>query len=105
MKLDLEMMGNRFRRARKAVNLSQEELFERMDYSKNYISLIERGQSKPTVEFLMKACNVLGGTPDYYLIGIKNENTDRIEELLKSLSISEQEKVIYLLEQYILKFH
>ena len=105
VKLDLGMMGYRRRHARNKLRLSQEQLSEKIDYSKNYISSIERGKATPTVEFLIKACSVLGETPDYYLIGAKNHNTSRIEELLISLSEDEQKKFIYLLEQYILKYH
>ncbi len=105
MKLDLELMGKRLRRARKLLNLTQEQLAERIECSKNYISLIERGEAAPSVEFIISACNALGGTPDHYLLGTKNQNIDRIEELLKSLSESEQERCLFILEQYNATYH
>ena len=52
-------MGVAVRYERKKAGLSQEELAEKADFTRNYIGDIERGDKKPTIETLAKIAKVL----------------------------------------------
>lgn len=101
MILDRNLIGFRIMFKRKERGFSQEELAERIGLSKNHISNIERGKNIPTTTFILKICEVLGETPDYYLIGTSTKNTDRVTNLIKTLPIDKQELLLKLVEVYI----
>lgn len=75
---------------RKEYGLTQEELAEKIGYSKNHLSSVERGRFAPTTQFIFKTCNVLGETPDYYLIGKISKESEEIAELTKCLPTDAQ---------------
>lgn len=64
-----KLIGIRIMQKRKELGLNQEKLSEQIGISKNHLSNIERGINIPTTACIFKLCDVLGGTPDYYLIG------------------------------------
>lgn len=86
---------------RKACGYTQEQLSEKIDYSKNHISSVERGLCVPTTQFIFKICEVLGETPDYYLIGKSNSQTNEIAKLIESLPRNAQVITQKLIETYI----
>lgn len=86
---------------RKAVGITQEKLSEEMGISKNHISSIERGKNIPTTQFIFKLCNVLGETPDYYLIGKITIEVDEIVQLIKSMPNSTQKLILELIKTYL----
>ncbi len=94
MELDNKRIGIRIMQRRKEMGLNQEQFSELIGYSKNHISSIERGIYVPTTLFIFKTCEILGGTPDYYLIGKISKETDDIVKLLRQLPDNTQ-KIIY----------
>jgi transcriptional regulator with XRE-family HTH domain len=54
------VLGDELRKARLGAGLTQEELAFRADVSRNYISLLERGEKSPTVQLLLRLCKALG---------------------------------------------
>lgn len=86
---------------RKACGYTQEQLSEKIDYSKNHISSVERGLCVPTTQFIFKICEVLGETPDYYLIGKSTSQTNEITKLIESLPRNAQVITQKLIETYI----
>ena len=52
-------LGEAVRGERKKARLSQEELAEKADFTRNYIGDIERGEKKATVEALAKIAKAL----------------------------------------------
>ena len=54
-----EILGAEIRRARQAKGLSQERLGFESGLSRNYVSMIELGQSSPTFEALERICTAL----------------------------------------------
>ena len=101
MKLDKKLIGSRIMQQRNACGYTQEQLAELVGLSKNHISSVERGISVPTTQFIFKICQVLGETPDYYLIGKANDRTDRIDALIRSLPPDAQRITEKLIETYI----
>lgn len=60
-------IGLKLRNLRKIKQLTQEELAERTDLSKGYISQIESGQSSPSMETFLQLLEVLGTSPETFL--------------------------------------
>ena len=101
MDVDKKLIGKRIRHRREAAGLSQEQLAEKLDLSTNHISSIECGKSLLTTKRLLDLCDILGGTPNYYLLGEIEPGADRITALVKGLSPDAQEMVCRLLETYL----
>lgn len=101
MKLNKILIGTRIMQQRKACGYTQEQLSEKIDYSKNHISSVERGLCVPTTQFIFKICDTLGETPDFYLIGKTNTQTNEIVKLIESLPQDTQNLTLKLIETYI----
>lgn len=103
MKMDANsrLIGKRIKFRREAAGLSQEQLAERLELSKNHISSIECGKSMVTTKGLLALCDVLGGTPNYYLIGELSPEADSITSLIRLLNPVEQKTLIRLLNAYL----
>ena len=101
MEVNKKLIGKRIRHRRELAGLSQEQLAEKLNLSKNHISSMECGKSMLTTKCLITICNVLGGTPDYYLIGGIIPEADTITTLAKRLSPYEQKKLAQLLTVYL----
>lgn len=90
---------------RKAKGLTQEELSEQIGISKNHLSGIERGVYLPTTATIIKICNILGFSPDYYLIGKIAIDEDEVTGLIRQLPTKEQVVLKKLLETYLSAFN
>ncbi len=101
MDVDKKLIGRRVRHRREAADLSQDQLAEKLGLSKNHISSIECGKSLLTTKRLLALCDVLGETPDYYLIGEITPETDAITTLVKRLSPKEQKMLLRFLTTYL----
>lgn len=103
MKMDANsrLIGKRIKFRREAAGLSQEQLAERLELSKNHISSIECGKSMVTTKGLLALCDVLGSTPNYYLIGELSPEADSITSLIRLLNPAEQKTLIRLLNAYL----
>lgn len=69
MDLDYKSMGLRISRRRKSLRIQQNTMAKEIGISNNYLSGIERGREKPSLDILVKICNVLQITPDYLIMG------------------------------------
>ena len=67
MTINYSLIGNRIKAARKAKGLSQSELSELIDRSVGYMSYIETGRKKPSLETLIQIANALDVTIDELL--------------------------------------
>lgn len=102
MELEKKLIGIRIMQKRKEKGLSQEKLSEMIDISKNHLSSIERGKYLPTTKNLIKICDALGSTPDYYLIGrISSDREDEITALVKKLPAEKQDIIAKMIKLYI----
>ena len=59
-------IGEKLRNLRVQKNLTQEELGERTDLTKGYISQLERDLSSPSMETFFTILEVLGVTPEEF---------------------------------------
>lgn len=101
MDIDKALIGKRIKHRREIAGLSQEQLAEQLNLSKNHISSMECGKSLPTTRCIIALCNILGGTPDYYLLGEIVSETDTVTALVQRLSPYEQKKLCHLLNAYL----
>ncbi len=98
LELDTKIIGIRIKQRRLAANMTQDELAEKTEISKNQISNIERGESVPTTVFLFRLCNVLGETPDYYLIGKITEDVNQYARIAAQLPDPYQNMLLQIAE-------
>jgi transcriptional regulator with XRE-family HTH domain len=69
VKIDYSQLGKNIAKYRKFNGLTQEKLAEFIDLSSNHVSNIENNHSIPSLETLVKICEVLNITPDVLLLG------------------------------------
>ena len=97
--MDCQSIGARVRHHRKQNGLSQEELAERTETSRVYISNIERGEAAPSLEVLLSIANTLSISADDLLAGnLLSANTNSTEEEMDILFDCSQEESRILLE-------
>ncbi|MCJ2105917.1 helix-turn-helix domain-containing protein [Methylobacterium sp. E-041] len=77
-----QSVGLRLKAARNAAGLTQEQLAEQVDRTKEAISNIERGHNLPTIETLHRMCEVLN-IPIRYIFGDAGGSSRRIECIAK----------------------
>ena len=81
-------VGQKIKRLRVKKGLTQEELAERTDLSKGYISQIERDLSSPSLETLFDLLNVLGSSPKEFfdedlnqkIVYTEDDRTSHVDE-------------------------
>lgn len=83
-------IGERIQQLRKANNLSQEELAEKIDVSKQSVSKWELDKALPNIEKLLKLCEVFSVTTDYLIRG--EERMDESDGQLESEGKNKDEK-------------
>lgn len=59
-------------------NLSQEELADKCDLDRTYISLLERGKRKPTLSVIFNICDSLEVNPSAFISKIELLLKDKI---------------------------
>ena len=80
------MLSDNIKKYRKAVGLSQEELAEKINVTRQSISLWETGKTQPSIDILIKLASVLGITTDE-LLANNNDISVPIEKDMPSAHI------------------
>ncbi len=83
MEINYAQMGRRIAKRRKVLNLTQDDVAESTGLSNNHISNIENNHSIPSLETLMKVCEALDATPDYFLLGSLKRTDDILQAAIK----------------------
>ena len=92
--MDFRLIGQQIRALRKERGLTQEALAERADLSVPYLSHVERGVKKVSLESLARIAAALGVTADRLLTG--NQPSDRnaflpeVQELMQDCTLCER---------------
>jgi transcriptional regulator with XRE-family HTH domain len=55
-----QLFGERLKERRRALGLTQAQLFEKTGITAAYVSLIERGQGNPTLDMMVKLAEAVG---------------------------------------------
>lgn len=63
----MNKLSNRIRTLRRRQGLTQAQLAKLIGVAQPYITEIEKGRKRPSVEVLEKLCDSLGGSADYLL--------------------------------------
>ncbi|MCI7061412.1 MAG: helix-turn-helix domain-containing protein [Lachnospiraceae bacterium] len=94
----MQYFGERLRDLRHEKHMTQKQLADKLDLSKGTISAYEQGKKYPSIEVLIKLCNILQVSADY-LLGLSDDM-----QLMRSNLTDEQmstfRKLIYDMEQY-----
>ena len=94
----MQYFGERLRDLRHEKHMTQKQLADKPDLSKGTISAYEQGKKYPSIEVLIKLCNILQVSADY-LLGLSDDM-----QLMRSNLTDEQmstfRKLIYDMEQY-----
>ncbi|MGM9903278.1 transcriptional regulator [Enterococcus sp. 10A9_DIV0425] len=83
-------IGEKLRNLRIRKNLTQEELGERTDLSKGYISQLERDLSSPSMETFFSILEVLGVTPEEFF----HQDTSNVQVVY-----SKEDRTVYFDEE------
>lgn len=105
MSIDFRLIGARIKETRKAAGKTQEWLAEQIDVSVGYISQIERGITKISLETLSEICAVLNGEMSYLVAGTATKQNnylkDEVAEKFSALSERDKKIIIDLIQSMI----
>lgn len=97
MEIDIIEIGNRIANARLEKGLTQEQLAERLDISNNFLSVVETGKRKFSLDKLIAVANELDLSLDYLIYGrtivnVDNEYKMFVEQIYDKLSTLSKNK-------------
>ena len=97
MKVNYELIGKRIKENRQRRNLTQEMLAELIEMSSGYMSLIETGRKKASLETLLSISKVLNVTLDELLTGnqivLDTDYNREISELMSGCNECERRMI------------
>ena len=88
MQYDTKASGKRIKQLRQEMNLSQEQLAEKLNVSQNMVAKIECGLRRPSVDFLIELTEFFETSIHYIVLGTSKEATDKkrqIEEAIEQI--------------------
>lgn len=94
-------IGERIRKRRLALKITQQELAKALTVTPQHISGIEQEKRSPSLPFLSKLAEELGVTTDYLLSGKESIITDTIPAIKadKTLNLKTKRALIVLVEE------
>lgn len=105
MTLDYRLLGERIKRQRKLKGTTQENFAEYLNVSVGYISQIERGISKVSLERLIEISEYLECSIDYLLDGTSPGDekylASELNDLFSQLSSNEKKILTRLIKEYL----
>ncbi len=107
--VDYKLIGSRVKQVRLKKGLTQERLSELSNISSKYVSVLEGGHKKPSIETLVRISNSLGVSVDYLLADSLSVSSEtRVKEVIsivRNLNDNEMDTVIDVLNALVLNFH
>lgn len=98
MSVDYVLIGSRIREVRMQMQISQNQLAESADLSVSYISCIETGKKKASLESLIRIANVLRVTVDELLNGNQMYNPTEYQtdmDLLLAVCGQQEKRLVF----------
>ncbi len=98
MYTDFKEIGRRIAARRRELGLRQGYVNEAAGLSDKYLSNIENARSIPSIDVLMRICDVLNVTPDYFLTGAVSaeETGDYTKLIIYKMQCLDKEKQKFL---------
>ena len=97
MNIDYKLIGKRIKDARKEIGVTQEKMAEELDVSIGYVSQVERGTTKISLDLLGAISSILKKDLSYFIseTGILTQNymTSEITEDFSKLSSRDKQLV------------
>lgn len=95
------LFGERLRRRRKALNLTQEYVSEQAGITLRFYQMIERGEKSVSIDTLIALRNTLSISMDYLLFGeLLSPSETPVAEIFSSLKPNQREDAVKILELY-----
>lgn len=101
---DYSVIGRRIKSARLELNLTQEELADKLNFSIAFMSRIERGNTMINLKRLIQIAEILKVSPGYLLTGSDVTSKDYLKEdfrVILEKCTPEQQKLIYQISELI----
>lgn len=96
--MNYKALGDKIRKQRQRMNLTQEKLAEKIDISESFMGHIERGDRKLSIDTLVKIAQELDISIDYLLLDtIKLEPGAYLNEIVTTLGQKNKKQVKALL--------
>ena len=100
--MDYKTIGSKIKECRKACNLSQTDLADKVGISPRYLSDIERGEKMPKLATFINILNAMDASTDYILADILNSaykvRATELEKSLEELDIDDKNMALSLLK-------
>ncbi len=101
MEVDFRQIGKRIAQRRKSLDMTQGKVAELLGVSNNHVSHVEKGTKSLSLEAFINLCDILGVTPNYFLLGSYGEvDGTLISEIHKQVELCD-ERELTLLKQFV----
>ncbi|MBE6835467.1 MAG: helix-turn-helix transcriptional regulator [Ruminococcaceae bacterium] len=95
MGINYVRVGSRISQRRKELKIKQAELADRIGIDYKYLSSLETGRRRTTLEMLASLCQELNTTYDYFLLGnIRKNMEENIMDSLMLCSEADKEMIV-----------
>lgn len=95
-------VGRRFKEYRENAGLTQHQLARQLGKEANYISTIERGESFPGYNNLVRLMNILHISPDVLFCDVLDHvpvhHTSQLSEMMEDLPAQKQKHILQVVE-------
>ena len=105
MPYNRKLFGEKIKKKRREMHLSQISAAEKLGISPNHLSSLETGKSKPSYDVICNLCELLGTNPDYFFSGSLHSNNvskdiiDKLQLLPESKQKLVSKIIDFLLEE------
>jgi transcriptional regulator with XRE-family HTH domain len=82
MSVDYRLIGTRIKEKRKEAGKTQEQLAENLSVTVGYVSQLERGITKISLDTLSNICAALNCDMEYFVSGVTMENKEYMKDEL-----------------------
>lgn len=105
MGVDYKLIGSRIKAKRKAEGKTQEQLAEKLSVSVGYVSQLERGVTKISLDTLSEICAILNGDMSFFITGTVTEQQaylqDELIEKYSKLNQTQKRMILEFLDVFI----